>query len=291
MSKLIFMNRLLVFLFACLDFLLFTSLFTASCVVALIMATEKLVLGYSVPLLTGFHAFLFGCTLLVYNIHYLVKKSSIQLSDQYAWVQAHRMWNYIFLLLGCGLVLLFMPHLPRQVLAWSLVLAVFTFAYSLPLLPFKGKHRLKDFGVVKIVLLTLVWTFATAILSIVHLGVPIASYPYEVLLRFLLLLVLCLAFDIRDMQVDLGDGIHTLPVQFGLTNTYRIIVVALLLYALVAFIQYLRFGLSDRLLVHLFTACCSYAAIRFVRNHPSDRNYQLLVDGQMMLNGLLLILC
>lgn len=272
------------------QFLLFTSLFSAACALVLCWATESLFLGKEIEVFSPLHTFVFACTLVVYNVHYLIKKSTPQLSDQYAWVQHNKFFNYLFLSLGLLLGAVFAFQMPKSIWQICLLLAALSFAYSIPFLPLKNKHRLKDFGWLKIILLSIVWTSVTAILPIVYHQQIVAHYPFEILLRFVFLFILCLAFDIRDRAVDLEAGIFTIPNRIGLLNTYVLITVLCLLYMVFAFVQYFRFGFADRLGIQLLTALTTYWAIHFVRRHPSDKNYLLFVDGQMLLNGLLILM-
>jgi len=271
-------------------FVLFTSLFSALCAVALCMATEKLLLHGMPPVFSSLHFFIMGCTLVVYNVHYLIKKSTAELSDQYAWVQKNRKWNYAFLILGFILSIAFVFQMPHAVWQVCILLALFSFAYSLPILPLKQKHRLKDFGWVKIILLAIVWTSVTAVLPILFLHSSLLQLPFELFIRFVFLFVLCLAFDIRDMEVDLEAGIYTLPNKIGLQNTDTLIRVLLFVFFALALIQYFRFALLSRLIINIVSALLTLIAIRFVRKYPSDYNYIFLLDGQMLLNGILLLL-
>jgi 4-hydroxybenzoate polyprenyltransferase len=278
------------FLRHAVDFILFTSSFTALCAVTLCMATERLFMGYVPVIFSPLHFFVIGCTLLVYNVHYLIKKSSVALSDQYAWVQKHKYWNYAFLITGLCLCGYFVFQLSPPVWQACIVLAAFSFAYSLPVLPFKNKHRLKDFGWLKIFLLAGIWTVVTAILPMLYWQQSIQAYPYEIVMRFIFLFILCLAFDIRDQQVDLEAGIFTLPNKIGLLNTYSLISVLVLLFICCSFAQYFRFSLPDRLIINIISALLTFWAVHVVRKHPSDKNYLLLVDGQMLINALMLLL-
>lgn len=272
------------------QFLLFTSIFSAACALVLCWATESLFVGKRIEAFSALHVFIFACTLVVYNVHYLIKKSTAPLSDQYAWVQGNKHFNYIFLGLGLLLAGMFAFQLPSIMWQICLGLALFSFAYSIPFLPFKNKHRLKDYGWLKIFLLSVVWTSVTAILPIVYHQQILSHYPFEILLRFVFLFILCLAFDIRDRDVDLEAGIFTIPNRIGLANTYRLIAILCILYISLAFVQYYRFGFEDRLGIHLLTAMTAFWAIHFVRRHPSDKNYILFLDGQMFLNGLLILI-
>lgn len=273
-----------------LHFFLFTSLFSALCALSLCMVTEKLVVGVFPPLYSDLHIFIMACTLLVYNVHYLVKKAQSQPSDQYAWVQAHRWLNYIFAGLGLLLSFVYFFRLPIHLRWSSCLLAVLSFAYSIPILPFFRQQRLKDIGWLKGFLLAAVWTLVTAVLPIAYYHQSALNYPFECLLRFIFMLLLCLAFDIRDMKVDQEQGIYTMPSRLGLVNTYALMNGLVVLFIGLAAIQFLRFEQWSRLWVLIVSAFSSIVAIHYVRKHPSDRNYILFVDGQMLLQALLLAL-
>ncbi|MDI9320681.1 MAG: hypothetical protein QM530_09445 [Phycisphaerales bacterium] len=92
------------------------------------MATEKLLRHCMPPVFSSLHFFITGCTLVVYNVHYLIKKSTTELSDQYAWVQKNRKWNYAFLLLGFLLSIGFAFQMPHAVWQACILLALFSFA-------------------------------------------------------------------------------------------------------------------------------------------------------------------
>ncbi len=273
-----------------LHFVLFTSMFSALCALTLCMATERLILLHNPLSFTPFHFFIMGCTLMVYNVHYLVKKSSAQISDQYAWVTKNRKWNYTFLSLGFLLCAIYVWDMPRLVWQACIGLAALSFAYSLPFLPFKNKHRLKDIGWLKIIILAVVWTIVTAVLPILYWQKNPFDLPYELLLRFVFLFILCLAFDLRDMQVDLEAGIYTLPNKFGVKNTYYLIYLLSILFVVLAVFQYYHFGILDRLLMNIISSIAFILGITYVRKYPSDKNYLLFVDGQMLLNGLLILI-
>jgi 1,4-dihydroxy-2-naphthoate octaprenyltransferase len=177
-----------------------------------------------------------------------------------------------------------------QILIGCAVLAVLSFAYSLPILPLKNKRRLKDFGWVKILVLTLVWTIVTSVLPMLYWDVSLSAYPFEILIRFVFLFTLCVAFDIRDMQTDLEAGIATLPNLIGVKNSYRLMDVALVLFVLLSIIQYIRYPIAGRLAGEVITALATKLVINHSKTHSSDRVYLGLVDGMMLLYGLLMLL-
>lgn len=271
------------------DWVLYTSFFAACCTVGLCMTTERLLLNDTPQLLSYLHLLVFCSTLLVYNAHYLIKKSTIALSDRYGWSQNHKFWHYILLvsgLLGCIITAM---KLPLNILFACSILAVLSFAYSIPLLPFKNKKRLKDFGWIKITVLTLVWTIVTSVLPVLYHNMNISDYPYEIMMRFVFMFTLCVAFDIRDMQTDMDAGIATLPNMIGVKGSYRVMSTSMILFIIMSFIQYMRHPSILRLGAELFVAVAVKLVIDYARKHPSDRAYLGLVDGMMLLYAALVL--
>lgn len=270
--------------------MLYTSLFAASCAVGMCMATERLIANEPVTLFSSLHAVIFGSTLVVYNTHYLVKKSDEMVSDSYAWSRHYKLWHYIFLLVGLSLCCISLFNLSREVISLGIVLAFLSFAYSIPLLPFSDKKRLKDFGLIKVWILAGVWTMVTCVWPIVYWGKSVFDYPFEVLIRGVFLLALCIAFDIRDMQTDLESGIITLPNFIGVKRSYLITDIAIVVFVVFSLIQYTRYPSVARLSGEMITAVCTKLAISYTRKCPTDRAYLGLIDGMMMLYSVLMFL-
>jgi 4-hydroxybenzoate polyprenyltransferase len=272
-----------------INWILYTSIFAACCATGLCMATEMLLLGHSPAILSPLHLLVFCSTLLVYNTHYLVKKSTAEISDRFAWSQHYRLWHYLLWgagLSGCSASVFFLPARIWEACVW---LAVLSFAYSLPLLPFKNKRRIKDYGWVKILVLTAVWTIVTSVLPMLYWDKPLAAYPFEILIRFVFMFTLCVAFDIRDMQTDLDSGIITLPNIIGLKNSYRLMDVTIALFVLLSVVQYLRYPSPQRLSGEIITAVVTRIVILYAKRHPSDKVYLGFVDGMMLLYALLVL--
>jgi 4-hydroxybenzoate polyprenyltransferase len=255
------------------DWVLYTSVFASVCAVALCMATERLILNHVPAAVSALHGFILGSALVVYNIHYLVKKPADSVSDRARWTARHLYGHYIVLGMGYLLCIAFVWCLPAGLVFVSALLGLLSLAYSLPLLPHRAKKRLKDFGNVKIVVLSGVWTVATAILPMLYWHIPPQAYPFELLLRFVLLFILCAAFDIRDIQTDWAAQIYTLPNRIGMKQTYRLIDFLIVLFVLLCIVQYLRYPSMIRLTGSMVTALLMKWSTAHTRNHPSDKAY------------------
>ncbi len=268
---------------------MFTSLYAAICATGMCMATERLLLLHIPPIFTPLHVLVFGSTLFVYNVHYLVKRTEPDVSDRFQWSQHYKLWHYIALASGAAGSVISLLCMPRDIFYACVLLGVLSFGYSLPLLPFKNKRRLKDFGWLKILLLTSVWTIVTSVLPILYWDKELSAYPFEVILRYALLLTLCIAFDMRDMQTDMDAKIFTLPNLIGIKNSYRVMTVTMLLFIGLSVIQYTRYPSVTRLVAELATAIATKLAIDYARKYPSDKAYLALVDGVMLLYALLVL--
>jgi len=186
---------------------------------------------------------------------------------------------------GYGLV-----WLPWPLVIGCIILGSFAFAYSFPLLPFKDKKRLRDFGWLKILVLAGVWTISTSVLPILASGGNITEYPFEIMVRFAFIFTLCIVFDIRDMQADLQNNIYTLPHKVGIRNSYRLIKFTLLLFVILSIAQYLHYPFEKRLAGALATAIITWIVVVYLRKHPSERAYLGLADGVMLVYAALILI-
>jgi len=268
-----------------IDFLLKTSLFTACCATALCVATGSLINNGIPPVFSPVHILVFGSTLLVYNAPRL-------LPGPYGRQRPpHKLKPWYRLSFFAGIIITAMGlwHMPMRMLITSAVLGLLAFAYYLPLLPFKNKKRIRDIGWLKISVLTIVWTTATAILPIVYWQRSLAGYPLEVLIRFVFIFILCVVFDIRDVRTDIKNNIHTLPHTVGIGNSYRLINAGLVVFCALSVAQYVRYPVPQRLVGALLTAVITCGVVQYIRRRPSERAYLVLADGVMLVYAVLVI--
>jgi len=254
------------------------------------MATERLLIGHTPPLFTSLHVLVFGSTLVVYNTHHIIKKSTPLISDRFDWSQRYKHWNYIFCSAGLIMCIGSLFWLSGRIFLACIVLGVLSFAYSLPMLPFKDKRRIRDFGWIKILVLTSVWTIVTSMLPMLYWDKSLYDYPFEIVMRFAFMFTLCVAFDIRDMQTDLEADIFTIPNLIGIKNSYRLMNASIVLFSILSIIQYFRYQSVSRLIADLLTALITKLVIDYTRKYPSDKAYLGLVDGMMLLYGILVLL-
>jgi len=97
------------------------------------------------------------------------------------------------------------------------VLVGLTGLYAIPVLP--HTKNLRSLGGLKIFVVALVWAGATVLLPVIAAGQSISwDVRVETLQRFLLVLILLVPFEIRDLAYD-SPELKTLPQRFGVTGT------------------------------------------------------------------------
>lgn len=259
---------------------------TACCATGLCMATEELIDHTRQPLTSHLHLLLFGSTLLVYNTPRILNRRKKPSPDPLKF----KPWYLFLFVVGLLITFIALYYMPLQLQVWSVVLGMFAFAYFLPVLPFESKRRIRDWGWLKIAVLAIVWTTATAVLPILYMRKSPLSYPFEIVLRLLFIFALCVLFDIRDMRKDRQNNIATLPNRVGIHNSYGLIRLSLLLFVIVSLLQFMRFPDPGRLLGALLTAIITEIVAIYLRRKPSDRAYAAFADGVMLVYAIIVLI-
>jgi 4-hydroxybenzoate polyprenyltransferase len=271
-----------------LEFILFTSIFVAGCAVAFCMETNILL---GVPLNNfSFYCFVFGATIVQYNLHYIVKKVAAKDSARLRWSQRNKNIHLILLIAGSFLILfsLFSFHLEHFFILF--VLGCVSFLYSFPLLPFAKKKRIKDYGFLKITTLALLWTLVTV-------WFPVSGHTYDTGLfifvfikRLLFMFILCLLFDMRDIEVDNSENIKTLAVVLGHKKSYNLSYLLLLVFVLLSVAQYFYLPQIQFLIPMLISSVATLITIEITKKSNSDFVYLAGIDGMMLLQAVLVYL-
>jgi len=270
------------------EFILFSSIFIAVCAVAMCIQTNLLL---HLPLNTfSFYCFVFGATLVQYNLHYLVKTTAVKNSQRLAWSLKNKIVHKALLGIGVALILFSFFSFRLHHFVVLSVLGAIAFLYTFPVIPFSGKKRIKDYGFLKIITLALLWTLVTV-------WFPVNSFPFEkniflfiFLKRFVFLFVLCLVFDIRDIEVDRKENIKTLAVFLGKKKSYFTVYVVLTGFIILSFLQFFYFDDTGILIAMLLSGTATFFAIEFTKKANSDFIYLAGIDGMMLLQAMLVYL-
>jgi hypothetical protein len=97
------------------------------------------------------------------------------------------------------------------------VLSVLTSLYAIPLLP--NTKNLRSLGGLKIFVVAMVWAGTTVVLPVIAADMAVDWDVFvELVQRFIMVLILMLPFEIRDLDYD-DPELKTLPQRYGHVNT------------------------------------------------------------------------
>ncbi len=112
-----------------------------------------------------------------------------------------------------------------------------TFWYATPILKYKDKQvSLRNYPKLKLFSIGLVWAIASVLIPL-HEELHQAHIWILFVQRFILILVLVLPFDIRDIETD-SPSLKTLPQQIGVLRTKQVGVLLVVLFFLLSFSRF-----------------------------------------------------
>lgn len=124
--------------------------------------------------------------------------------------------------------------LPLKILLASSPFTILTFLYAIPFLSGFEK-TLREINYLKIIVVAFVWAGFTVLIPYYHFT---NSFSYEAFLlmiqRFLIVIVLMLPFEIRDLKYD-AISLQTIPKKIGIVKTKRIGIFFLILCLLISY--------------------------------------------------------
>jgi 4-hydroxybenzoate polyprenyltransferase len=271
-----------------LEFIFFGSLFIASCAVAFCMETNIVL---AVPLNhLSFYCFVFGATLAQYNLHYIAKKVAVRDSERLSWSLGHRNVHLILLMTGVLLILFSFFSFHLKHFAILICLGGIAFLYSFPFIPFSKRKRIKEYGFLKIITLSLLWTLVTVWFPVNSMHVETNLFIFVFVKRFVFMFILCLLFDMRDIEIDSNENIHTMAVVLGRKKSYFLAYILLALFLILSFVQHQYYPQSAFLPAMLISSLATLATIEITKKSNSDFVYLAGIDGMMLLQAVLVYL-
>ena len=235
-------------------------------------------------------AFVFFATMCSYNFHWYLTPDSVDFSRRIQWAREHKGWHLTLYFIGLtGTVICFFP-IRTHWMALSFV-AFMTFLYSAPKLPQDFFRSLKKVAVGKTLFLAIVWTHVTTLLPIFIAGKPLRpAFVIFALSRFGLVYAICILFDYRDREDDRKDGIRSMITYFNEQGINSLFWSSLLLFflATIAMLAY-DFSLTT-IVVILIPGFIVARLFTYAKRNFSDYLYYFVLDGLMMLSGLLMLI-
>lgn len=234
------------------------------------------------------YLFIFTSTLLIYTLHrHLAAQKFEQISSlkRYTFVNKHTRLTWI-LLVTCLVISGYTFFLLQPTNQFAMIICgILSVGYVLPLI---ANSRLRDIGVLKIFLISIVWGVLPGLGFLERDGLTTQSLMI-MLEHVAFIFALTIPFDIRDRDLDRGAQVSNLANQLGLTTSMAWMVFILLLSVILASINFM---IGTYNLEIVGTQVLFYALVLYACYKAQDRDelyYLLYLDGLILLKGAILI--
>jgi len=192
---------------------------------------------YQIPFDGNVLFFVFFATITGYNFVKYFGIAKFHHRRLASWLKAIQVFSFFSFFLLC----FFAFKLEQTTLFYIVGFGVVTFLYAIPFLPkrfFLDKQQnLRSIGGLKIYLIALVWSGVTVFLPIINNEFDINT---DIILtgiqRYILIIVLMLPFEIRDLQYD-SLKLSTMPQKIGVKPTKMIGILLLVIFLFLEFFK------------------------------------------------------
>lgn len=243
-----------------------------------------------------FHPYLFiifFATLVDYNFHRLttviLHKEALQ-TEKHRWVRENLNLFYALVIASVLGFFIALTQAKREVLITLTPIALITLFYTVPFFKSqKSIFRLRDIPGLKIFLISFVWAAVTIFLPIIQSGLIVDKLHvfWMFIERFLFTMAITIPFDIRDQEVDLKQGLSTLPIWIGIDKSILLAVSMIWFFMGIAILHYWVF--NQLFMVPAFIMS-GLTTIYFLKNKKFQKlthyHYGIL-DGTILFQGLM----
>jgi 4-hydroxybenzoate polyprenyltransferase len=266
---------------------LYSSLHIGICAGLLTLVTYQAVNG---PIDYNYCIFIAASTSFLYSVHRLIgEKKYLQdpIINKYLVVRSYNIHLQIFALVYLLISIFYFLKI-IQLLDFSLVIAIIvSLLYVFPL--FSGKRRLRDFDMVKIFLVAIVWAILTCYIPVSHIYNDYSSILGLSIERAFYIFAITIPFDIRDTNYEKDLNIKTIPSSIGNKGSKIFSAVLLTISAMILVYFTSNFIISfELMLCFMLTYMISFFLIIFSSVQKPDWYFIGLLDGTMLLPFILL---
>ncbi|MBI1779764.1 MAG: UbiA family prenyltransferase [Sphingobacteriales bacterium] len=266
---------------------LFSSAFITLCALAMVAQTADL---FQLQNLNPFYFFFTaGGTMASYNLHWYLTDTNVsnEISERYTWTHTHKQLLLPFAGIGMLMSLISFYFLIHYWL-WIITGAIVAGLYTAPKIPGKVSTFLRKIAIAKTIYLALAWTYVTAVLPLIISRQHINFHSIAFILhRYFFIYALCILFDYRDRDEDIGQGIRSLITMLNEKGIKVLFYVSLVSGILMALFFYGIYSPSLKgilLCIPLLILAMLYNSIKKNKN---DYLYYFAIDGLMLLSFLL----
>ena len=280
-----------------LRFFVFTNLYIAACVACFTSKTSLLLYGnYG-----NIHVILlaFSSTVFLYGFHRIYRRFRLH-SDEHGeerhrWVDKRKKLVTTIIITAFIIACYEMLYMPLRVWLMLAPVGIIAAGYSIPFIKTKkGYSRLRDISWLKALWIGIDYAWLTAFLPVAYLHPLHYLWQPQVLFIFtenlLFMFVLAVPFDIRDLEYDKRNGLHTVPVLLGIKGAVKLGIALLACFVVVVFIhlKYAGLGLNEALVL-LVSAIEAACFIPLSKPEKPNLFFPLAIESSMIIQWALII--
>ena len=135
--------------------------------------------------------------------------------------------------------------------------------------------------------LALIWTLVTAWLPVANFSLEKNMFAMTFFQRFIFMFIICLLFDLRDIEIDRAENINTVAVILGKRKSFFLIAVSVFFFITLSVCQYLYFHDKKILIAMLLSAVATSFAADITKRINCDLFYLTAIDGMLLLQAIL----
>jgi len=212
----------------------------------------------------------------------LHKTDLISTSDRFVIIRKYQFHIRVYAVLWGLLTLwLLLPMASLPFLLWMLPGGLIAFLYVIPFLP--GGRRLRDLGWGKILLISWSWAWLTAFIPMwLFAESSIQMAVIHGLERMLLIMLIAIPFEIRDLKTDRSTGLITLPERIGMSRTNRMALFICAFTVILAFISSFHFFNPAYVIAISISCLLLLPLIRYSYITGDDYYFAGIIDGMMI---------
>jgi len=252
----------------------------------MVYQTYTLIVGK--PINPYFAAFVFFSTVCSYNFHWALTPHSIAPSQRLQWDEKHKSYHLLLSIAGlAGAAISF--FFIKEHWFYIGIAAILTFLYSAPKISFPPFQWLKKIAIGKTIFLAMTWTYVTGVLPIlIEENIATEKAIFFCAGQFFFIYSICILFDFRDREYDKSEGIRSMITFFNERGIDILFAISIIVFFILSIllrqtgIQWINIIL---LLIPAFLLINLY---KYAKRSFSDYLYYFVLDGLMMLSGLLL---
>lgn len=173
--------------------------------------------------------------------------------------------------------------LPEPVLIAAIPAAILSFLYFTTT---AGIPALRKIPLVKNIVLAAAWSAGTVLIPLAGL-VKASDIFLFALARFVYVLALAVAVDLRDMEPDRKHGIRTIPVLFGFDKGKRICIILLILFVTLIWLEFANIPYHSAARHAILTASgiLTILSVLALRKTDPPFRFSLFIDGNFLLQA------